>query len=105
MPGSSSFVWFFLFVVVGWVFLPEHKAPVILLYPFVNGTVLLWQESLANKISKHVCYANMHKNIGKEAGLSLQSGLYQLVSDITVFSWNRFPQGCVLLGDGETLTG
>lgn len=62
------------------------EALVTLLYPFVNGTVLLRQESLRNKISRHVYYANVHNNIAKQADLSLQSGLYQLVSDIPVFS-------------------
>lgn len=41
----------------------------------------------------------------KEADLSLQSALYQLVSDIPVFSWNEFPLSCLLLSDSQTLTG
>jgi len=81
------------------------EAPVTLLYPSVNGTILLWEESLGNEVSMHVCYANVHNSIAKEADWSLQSGLYQLVSDIPVFSWNAFPQGCLLLGDSQMLTG
>lgn len=41
----------------------------------MTAAVLLWQESLRNKISRRVRYANVPNDIAEEADLSPQSAL------------------------------